>query len=104
MKIPSIPSKPGPHGPDPLSSGLKIWLIASVVVLLGALLMFVSTVVAGFLYFNDAQTPLWVTVVGIVSVIGIAAGFGGLFLTLALAALQARKADKALAAKQGLPG
>ena len=99
-------AKHGPKGADPIPKSLKVWLVGSVVVLLGSLLLFVSTIVAGFLYFNDPQTPLWVTIVGVISVLGIAAAFGGLFLTMALAAAQARKADKALApaTQQELPG
>ena len=81
-----------------MADGLKGWLIASVVVLLGSLALFVGNVVAGFAYFTEKTTPLWVTVVGVVAVLGIAAGFGGLLLVLVLAAAKSRKDDKALSA------
>ncbi len=86
---------PGKTGGTAMAEGLKGWLIASVIVLLGSLTLFVSTVVAGFVYFKEASTPLWVTVLGVVAVLGTGLGFGGLFLVLVLAALKARKADKA---------
>jgi protein-S-isoprenylcysteine O-methyltransferase Ste14 len=98
VKIPGMTSKRGPKGVEALSGSLKVWLAGSVVVLLLSLLLFVGTVVAGFLYFNDATTPIWVTVFGTLSVLGIAAAFGGFFLTMALGVVQARKADKARAA------
>jgi hypothetical protein len=81
-----------------LADGIKGWLIASVVVLLGSLTLFVTTVVAGFVYFTQTSTPLWVTVLGVVSVLGIALGFGGLFMVLVLAGMKARKDDKVRAA------
>ena len=81
-----------------LAAGLKGWLILSVAVLLGSLTLFVVTIVSGFVYFNAASTPLWVTVVGVVAVLGIGVGFGGLFLVLVLAAMKARKAEQARAA------
>jgi hypothetical protein len=74
--------------------GLRGWLIASVVVLLGSLALFVGNVVAGFAYFTEKTTPLWVTVVGVVAVLGIAVGFGGLLLVMVLAAVKSRKDDK----------
>jgi hypothetical protein len=78
-----------------MPDGLKGWLIASVVVLLGSLALFVGSVVAGFAYFTEKTAPLWVTVVGVVAVLGIAAGFGGLLLVLVMAAAKSRKDDRA---------
>jgi hypothetical protein len=94
--FPNIPKSKTTGGA--LAEGLKIWLILSVVVLLGSLTLFVVTVVSGFVYFNEASTPLWVTVLGVVAVLGIGVGFGGLFLVLLLAAMKARKAEQARAA------
>ncbi|WP_213804454.1 hypothetical protein [Granulicella sp. dw_53] len=84
-----------------LSDGLKWCLIASVIILLGSLAMFVTNVVAGFAYFNERTAPLWVTVLGVVSIIGIALGFGGLFLVFLLAAAKSRRdgSAKAVAAE-----
>lgn len=81
----------------PISDGLKRWLIASVAVLLASLTLFVGNIVAGFVYFNEKTIPLWVTVVGVIAVLGIATGFGGLLLVLVLAALKSHKDDKATA-------
>jgi H+/Cl- antiporter ClcA len=80
-----------------MPKSLQYWLIASVVVLLGSLVIFVTNVVAGFAYFNSQTSPLWVTVVGVVAVLGIATGFAGLLFVLILAGMKARKNDKARA-------
>lgn len=84
-----------------IPDGYTWWIVASVAVLLVSLAMFVSTVVAGFVYFAAKTTPIWVTVVGVVSVLGAGVGFGGLFLILIFIALKARQDDKKLAAPQG---
>ena len=90
--IPTVPTRKTTG--SPLAEGLKAWLIASVAVLLLSLTLFVVTVVSGFVYFNEATTPLWVTVLGVASVLGIGLGFGGLFLVLMLAMFKARKAEQ----------
>jgi hypothetical protein len=71
-------------------------LVASVSVLLLSLLLFAGNVGAGFVYFNEKQAPAWVTVLGVVSILGICAGFGGLFLLLILTAVKAHRDDKKL--------
>jgi hypothetical protein len=76
---------------------LRWSLISSVVVLLGSLALFVGTVVAGFAYFNSQSSPLWLTVVGVVAVLGIVTGFAGLLFVLILAWMKARKNEKAQA-------
>ncbi len=84
-----------------IPDGYKWWIVASVTVLVASLVMFASTVVAGFVYFTEKATPVWVTVLGVLSVLGIGVGFGGLFLILIIIALNARRNDKKLAAEQG---
>jgi hypothetical protein len=84
-----------------IPDGLKWWLFASVALLLFSLLLFVGNVVATFVYFSAGASPLWVTVLGAAGILGICAGFGGLFLTMAVFALKARREDKRRAAEQG---
>jgi uncharacterized membrane-anchored protein len=84
-----------------IPDGYKWWIVASVAVLVVSLGMFASTVVAGFVYFTEKATPIWVTVLGVVSVLGMGAGAGGLFLILIFIAWKARQNDKKLAAEQG---
>jgi hypothetical protein len=73
-----------------IPAGYKRWVIASVVVLLGSLALFTGAVVAWFVYFMQPSTPLWVTVLAVVSVLGIGVGFGGLFLIMILGAWKTR--------------
>jgi hypothetical protein len=74
--------------------GYRNLLIASVVVMLGSLLIFAGTVVAGFAYFTSGGSPLWLTVIGVAGILGIGLGFAGLFLVLILAGIKARKNEK----------
>jgi hypothetical protein len=74
---------------EPIGKAYKPWLILSLLILIGSLLVFVVAVVAAFVSFGDERTPLWVMVVGILSVLGIAVGFGGFFLLMATAGFHA---------------
>ncbi len=80
-----------------ISDGFKWWLVASTAVIVGSLLLFVVNLVAGFAFFTEKTAPLWVTVVGVVSVIGMGLGFGCLFLVFLLAALKGRRDRDAVA-------
>jgi hypothetical protein len=79
---------------------LKGLLITSLVVLLGSLVLFVGNVVAGFVSFTEKKQPLWVTVLGVVELLGMAVGFGGLGLVFLLAVVKARREDKAPVVEQ----
>ena len=70
---------------ESLPKGYKPWLILSLVVLVGSLVLLGVAVVAAFGIFAETSPPLWVVVLGAVAALGIAAGFGGLFLLLATA-------------------
>ncbi len=73
---------------------LKSWLVASIAVLLVSLLLLAGTVAAGFFYFADMNTPMWVSVVGAVSMLGSLAGFAGLFVLLIVGDVMAGRGDK----------
>jgi len=77
----------------PIPSSYKPWIILSLVILVGALILFAVDVTAGFLYFEHA-TPLWVIVLGVVAVLGVAAGFGGFFLLMLLAGWTASRESR----------
>jgi hypothetical protein len=83
-----------------MPDGLKGLLVTSLVVLVGSLMLFVGNVVAIFVYFTAEATPLWVTGLGVVAVLGIALGFGGVGVVFILAVVKARKEDKARAVEQ----
>lgn len=82
-----------------ISEGFKWWLVASTAVIVGSLLLFVVNLVAGFAFFTEKTAPLWVTVIGVISVIGMGLGFGCLFLVFLLAALKGRR-NKSVVADQ----
>ena len=70
---------------ESLPKGYKPWLIASLVVLVGSLILLAVAVTAAFVTFQDVSAPLWVVMLGAISVLGVVAGFGGLFLLMATA-------------------
>ena len=63
----------------------KKWLIASLAVLLFSLVLVLGDIVAAFVYFADKTDPLWVTLLGVAGVLGVAVGFAGFFLLMAIA-------------------
>ncbi len=74
---------------ESLPRGYVPWLIASVAVLLVSLGLLAVAVTAAFWTFAEQSAPLWVVVLGALSVLGVALGFGGLFLLLAVAGYNA---------------
>jgi hypothetical protein len=54
-------------------------------VLLFSLALVLGDIVAAFVYFADKTDPLWVTVVGVGGALGVAVGFAGFFLLMAIA-------------------
>jgi hypothetical protein len=63
----------------------KKWLMASLAVLLFSLVLVLGDIVAAFVYFADKTDPLWVTLLGVAGVLGVAVGFAGFFLLMAIA-------------------
>ena len=78
---------------ESMPKGLKRWLVASIAVLLISLVAFAGTIAAGFFYFSDMSTPLWVSVLGAVSMFGMLLGFCGLFLVMILIAVKSGRKD-----------
>jgi hypothetical protein len=100
---PGMPAESAPKGKvtsKAMPDGSKGLLITSLVVLLGSLTLFLGNVVAGFVYFTAKTTPLWVTVLGVVALLGMAVGFGGVCLVFLLAVVKARREDKAPVVEQ----
>jgi hypothetical protein len=77
-----------------MPDGFKRWLIASVSVLLISLGLALADIVAAFVYFADKTDPIWVTGLGIVAALGIAIGFAGFFLLMAIAGWQSHRESK----------
>jgi protein-S-isoprenylcysteine O-methyltransferase Ste14 len=57
-------------------------LIASVAVLVGSLLLLAFVGTMGFLDSTKGGVPLWLVVLGVFAVLGVALGFGGFFLMM----------------------
>jgi hypothetical protein len=77
-----------------MPDGLKRWLVASISVLLLSLCLIVVDILAAFVYFADKTNPLWVAVLGAVATLGIAAGFAGFFLLMAVAGWRSHRESK----------
>jgi hypothetical protein len=77
-----------------MPDGLRGWLVASLTVLLLSLTVFVVDVVMGFTYFTQKTTPLWVTVLGGMAVLGMGLGFLGLCMVFLMAVVKFRKEDE----------
>jgi hypothetical protein len=71
-----------------IPDGSKKWLMAFLGVLLFSLLLVLGDIVAAFVYFADKSDPLWVTLLGVAGGLGVAVGFGGFFLLMAIAGWQ----------------
>ncbi len=69
---------------ESIGQAYKPWLIASLVVLVGSLVLLGAVMTVAFLS-NEAVTPLWVIVLAVLGGLGVGLGFGGLFLMMAVA-------------------
>jgi hypothetical protein len=70
---------------ESIGKAYKPWLILSLSVLVGSLVLAGVAVIAGFSSFSASSTPLWVIVLGVMAAFGVAAGFGGFFLLMVIA-------------------
>ena len=77
-----------------MGKGYKPWIVASVAVLVGSLLLLITTVFIGFVYYSETGQPLWVVLMGVVSVLGIGVGFGGFFLLMMAAGWLSWREDR----------
>lgn len=72
---------------ESIPKGYKPWLIASLAVLVGSLMLLAGTVTGAFIYFGETKTPLWIVAMGVIAVFGVLVGFGGLFMLMAAAGI-----------------
>ena len=70
---------------ESIGKAYKPWLLVSLVVLVGSLVLLAVAGTAAFLEFSGEATPIWVIVLGVVAGLGIGVGFGGFFLIMAVA-------------------
>ena len=67
---------------ESIGKAYKPWIILSLVVLVGSLLMLAVVGTVGFVYFASSGMPIWLILLGVVAALGIALGFGGFFLLM----------------------
>jgi len=70
---------------ESIGKAYKPWLLVSLTVLVGGLLLLVVAGTVAFISFNGTETPLWVIVLGVLGAFGLGLGFGGFFLMMMLA-------------------
>ncbi len=92
IKLPKLPrSKPGAASPIPMA--YRPWLMVALATLVLSLLALVITTSIAFIYYANILPPLWLTVLGALAALGVAAGFGGMFLLLVIAGYRSFKED-----------
>jgi predicted anti-sigma-YlaC factor YlaD len=77
-----------------LPDQFKRWIVASVSLLLLSLALVLGDIVAAFVYFSEKTSPLWVTLLGVAGAFGVALGFAGLFLLMAIAGWRSYQESK----------
>ena len=72
----------------PIPKRYKPWIILSIVVLVGSLMLLAVAVTGGMILLGASTTPLWVIACGVLGVGGIGLGFAGFFGLMAVAGWQ----------------
>ena len=67
---------------EPIGKAYKPWIIASVAILVGSLFLLTLSVFAGFVFYQGADKPIWLILLAILAVLGIALGFAGFFMLM----------------------
>ncbi len=75
---------------QPVGNAYKPWIVASLTVLVGSLILLAADVTLAFVSFggSNEKTPLWVVVVGVAAALGVGLGFAGFFLLMLVAGWQ----------------
>jgi hypothetical protein len=70
---------------EPIGKAYKPWLLLSLAILIGSLMLLALAMTFAFLGANRHETPLWVIVLAVVGALGVALGFAGFFLIMLVA-------------------
>ena len=73
---------------ESVAKAYKPWLIASLAVLIGSLGLLAIAGTIAFVYYAATGMPIWLVLLGVVAVLGLALGFGGFFLIMMTAGWQ----------------
>lgn len=93
IKIPKFPRSSKPGAEPPIPKAYRPWLMLLLAVLVVSLFTLVVTASIAFIYYANVLTPIWLIALGAVAGLGVAAGFGGLFLLLVIAGYRSFKED-----------
>ncbi len=67
---------------ESLGKAYKPWIMLSVAVLVGSLMLLAAVGTIGFVYYQASGMPIWLILLGVVAALGLALGFGGFFLIM----------------------
>ena len=67
---------------ESIGKAYKPWVIASVAMLVGSLMLLAVVGTIGFVYYAATGFPVWLILLGVVAGLGVALGFGGFFLMM----------------------
>jgi drug/metabolite transporter (DMT)-like permease len=70
---------------DSVGKAYKPWIIVSLVMLVGSIVLLGITMTVAFLYHQGTDTPVWVIVIAVLAGLGVLAGFGGFALLMFVA-------------------
>ena len=79
---------------ESIGKAYKPYLLVSLAVLIGSLTLLAVVGTVAFTATSGEPTPLWVVVLGVVSVLGMMAGFGGFLLIMVVAGWQSFRAAR----------
>ena len=79
---------------ESIGKAYKPWLILSLAVLVGSLMLLAVAGAIAFLGVGSGPTPLWVIILGAASAFGLGLGFAGYFLIMVVAGFQAWKSSR----------
>ena len=79
---------------ESIGKAYKPYLMASLAVLIGSLVLLAVVGTVAFVGTTGEATPLWVIVLGVVAVLGMIAGFAGFFLIMVVAGWQSFRAAR----------
>ena len=79
---------------EPIAKAYKPWMIGSLVMLVGSLMLLAVVAGAAFVSYSQSPVPLWLVLLGVLAAGGVAVGFGGFFLLMLTAAWRSMREAK----------
>lgn len=67
---------------ESLGKAYRKWVIASVAMLVGSLMLLAAVGTMGFVMYGGGALPLWLVALGVLAAAGVGLGFGGFFVIM----------------------